>query len=228
MFHWFAKRAMGSAMSRLDIDAALTKAKEEQVGPDFASRVILGLDLGQAADYTALAVLRQSAVEGFRRYEALAIKRWPLGTAYTEIVDAVGRLIAKHQLAGQDLVVDGTGVGRPVVDMIRKARTGANLRPVTITAGQKESCSDGYWHVPKVALISCTNMLLQNGRIAWNKDMPHVQTLVKELQNYRVKITASANESFNAREGAHDDLVLALALACWFGERGTRRLNIFC
>jgi len=228
VFHWFAKRAMGSAMSRLDIDAALTKANNGKVGPDFATKIIMGLDLGQAADYTALAVLRQSAVEGFRRYEALAIKRWPLGTAYTEIVEAVGRLIDKHQLASQDLVVDGTGVGRPVVDMIRKARMGANLRPVTITGGSKESCADGYWHVPKVALISCTNVLLQNGRIVWNKEMRYVQTLVKELQNYRVKITASANESFNAREGAHDDLVLALALACWWGERGTRRLNIFC
>jgi len=28
------------------------------------------------------------------------------------------------------------------------------------------------------------------------------------------------NETFNAREGEHDDLILALALAAWRGERG--------
>jgi hypothetical protein len=35
-----------------------------------------------------------------------------------------------------------------------------------------------------------------------------------------VKITAAANETFAAwREGAHDDLVLAVALACWHADR---------
>ena len=35
-----------------------------------------------------------------------------------------------------------------------------------------------------------------------------------------MKITAAANETFEARhEGRHDDLVLAVALAVWAGER---------
>jgi hypothetical protein len=33
------------------------------------------------------------------------------------------------------------------------------------------------------------------------------------------KVTPAANEVFNAREGEHDDLLLALALAAWNGER---------
>ena len=37
----------------------------------------------------------------------------------------------------------------------------------------------------------------------------------QELLNFRVKITANANETFNAREGTHDDLVLAVALPIW-------------
>ena len=44
-----------------------------------------------------------------------------------------------------------------------------------------------------------------------------------ELLNFRVKITAAANETFGAwREGEHDDLVLAVALACWAGEHVKR------
>lgn len=43
--------------------------------------------------------------------------------------------------------------------------------------------------------------------------------LVAELEAFRVKVTASANETFGAwRERDHDDLVLATALAAWAGE----------
>jgi hypothetical protein len=37
--------------------------------------------------------------------------------------------------------------------------------------------------------------------------------------DFRVKITAAANETFAAREGAHDDLVLATALPIWLGSQ---------
>jgi hypothetical protein len=50
--------------------------------------------------------------------------------------------------------------------------------------------------------------------------LPEAELLVKELQNFKVKITAAANEVFGEwREGQHDDLVLATALAAWAGER---------
>ena len=41
--------------------------------------------------------------------------------------------------------------------------------------------------------------------------------LKKELLNFRVKINIStSHDSYEAwREGDHDDLVLAVALACW-------------
>ena len=44
--------------------------------------------------------------------------------------------------------------------------------------------------------------------------------LMQEMRAFRVKITRAANETFGARrEGDHDDLVLAVALAAWWGER---------
>ena len=40
--------------------------------------------------------------------------------------------------------------------------------------------------------------------------------LVREMENFQVKVTDSGNEQFGAwREGEHDDLLLATALACW-------------
>jgi hypothetical protein len=44
--------------------------------------------------------------------------------------------------------------------------------------------------------------------------------LVREIQNFQVKINLeTAHDSYGAwREGTHDDLVLAVALALWVAE----------
>jgi hypothetical protein len=46
--------------------------------------------------------------------------------------------------------------------------------------------------------------------------------------NFRVKIDPlTAHDSYGAwREGQHDDLVLAVALAVWFAEHGGGRPNL--
>ena len=49
--------------------------------------------------------------------------------------------------------------------------------------------------------------------------MKEAATLVKKMAEMRVKISGVGNEQYGAwRSGEHDDLVLAVALACW-GER---------
>jgi len=51
------------------------------------------------------------------------------------------------------------------------------------------------------------------------KGLRYVDTLVQELGNFKVKITKHGNDAYEAwREGQHDDLVLSVALACWYGE----------
>jgi hypothetical protein len=56
---------------------------------------------------------------------------------------------------------------------------------------------------------------------AWRRacDRAAAATLVEELLAFQVRVTAAANETFGAwREGRHDDLVLAVAVAAWAGE----------
>jgi hypothetical protein len=44
--------------------------------------------------------------------------------------------------------------------------------------------------------------------------------LTGELETFQVKITAAANDVYGTwREGTHDDMVLATALAAWYGCR---------
>jgi hypothetical protein len=61
------------------------------------------------------------------------LKRWPLGTPYTTVVAEIERLTRKPPLLKAKLVIDGTDVGRPVVDIFRKARLPLTIVPAMIT-----------------------------------------------------------------------------------------------
>jgi hypothetical protein len=111
-------------------------------------------------------------------------------------------------------------VGRPIVDLIRERRLPCQLFPVVITGGAADdSYRDGYWYVAKRSLISHLQVLLQSRRLQFVRGIAEAAVLARELQNYRVRVTENANETFDARHGEHDDLVLAVALASWLGER---------
>jgi hypothetical protein len=92
---------------------------------------------------------------------------------------------------------------------------------VTITGGHAVTVSeDGSYHVPKKELVTCLQVVLQGRRLQIVRSLPEAAALVRELQQFQVKITAAAHETFGVwREGQHDDLVLAVALACWWAER---------
>ncbi len=187
---------------------------------------IIGVDLGQTSDYSALAVLERPAeadpAGAEPVYDLRHLQRYVLGTPYTGIVASVGTLTAGPPFqGGATLVVDQTGVGRAVVDMLRQQAVTARLVPVTITGGQAVTQEpDGSYHVPKKELVTCLQLLLEGRRLRIARSLAEADTLVRELQNFQVKITQAAHEVFgNWREGLHDDLVLAAALACWYAER---------
>jgi hypothetical protein len=194
-----------------------------------APEYFCGLDLGQAADFTALAVAEvtvgpdpASANRRVPRFAVRHLQRWARGTPYPAIVDAVRTLAGVPPMPGCVLCVDQTGVGRAVVDLFRAARPAlpCRLRAVTITAGAHGTTGAAGETVPKKDLVATLQVLLQGRRLAIAKELPDAAVLRKELQHFRVKVTAAANETFEAwRERDHDDLVLAVALACWAGGR---------
>jgi hypothetical protein len=194
----------------------------------------IGLDLGQLTDYTAAVPIRRSLAIGptglpdrdsrgrlAYRFDVAAIRRYPLGTSYTSIIAHVVEQLKRPDFGGRPrLVVDGTGVGVAVVEMFRAA-----LRPmadrvecysVTITAGRAVTPVHRYdWHVAKIQLVGSIRAALESQRLKVPPGLEHAATLKRELQDFKVKITDAQNETFQAREGAHDDLVLATALPIW-------------
>jgi hypothetical protein len=188
----------------------------------------IGLDLGQSHDYTAIAIVERavlrkefdSTVWSFRKEVQLHLRhleRMPLGTPYPDVVRRVVDLTRCPQLSAPvHLAVDNTGVGIAVVDMLRAAHPRAVLLPVTITAGDTENSCHGVYRVPKRDLIVGLQVLLQQGGLRIAANLKDVPTLLKELMAMQVKITAAGNEQLAAwREGDHDDLVFAVALATW-------------
>ncbi|MEN6341044.1 MAG: hypothetical protein ABFC89_00630 [Methanospirillum sp.] len=174
----------------------------------------VGLDLGQAADYTAIAVVEWTP-------DALKVRhlqRFALGTLYPAIVDAVAGLVSR--LPGSpELAVDQTGVGRPVVDLLRVR--GLRFDAVTITGGDTATHDGQDWRVPKRDLVGAVAVALQNERLKIARALPEAETLKRELLNFKVTIDPkTAHDSYSSwRESDHDDLVLAVALAVWSAER---------
>ena len=217
---------------------------------------IIGVDLGQQRDYTAISILEREHVpagamyndEYHHRgrwiyaarqpvrleYRVRHLERPALGTPYP---DQVARILELVKAIGGEmaLVVDATGVGLPVTDMLwarlREEIEGTDIYitrcNVTITGGDSVTRTEGGFRVPKRDLVSAPLVLLQNGQLKIAEGLSLRETLVKELLNFRVKINIStSHDSYEAwREGDHDDLVLSVALACWAGERYMRRLE---
>jgi hypothetical protein len=182
---------------------------------------ILGLDLGQAHDYTALRGLEHSrTVSQEHQYSCRNLRRFPLGSPHTTIVQEIVQ-IARQFPQSASLAVDMTGVGRPVVDMSR-THCPIPVWPITITSGAEHAQNEDGWRVPKKELVSVIQMLLQSRRLHIIKQVPDAMLLTKKLASLQVKITTAGHETFGAwRERAHDDCVLAIALGCWVGEHLT-------
>jgi hypothetical protein len=201
---------------------------------------IAGLDLGQAQDYTALAVVESTTALHRRTYVGMEdelrlpidrtaevigppfahrvrhLERFRLGTPYPEVVGRTADLLAK--VPGALLVVDWTGVGRAVVDMLEQA--GLQPYAVNITGGKEVTGSGRSWGVPKRDLVAALQVAFQAERLKIARELELAGVFVQELLNFKVKITAAANDTYGAwREGTHDDLVLAVALACWLAEQ---------
>ncbi|HZS03398.1 MAG TPA: hypothetical protein VFD58_00860 [Blastocatellia bacterium] len=184
---------------------------------DHGPRYHVGLDLGQSKDFTALCVVECHGKKDKAVFLVRHLKRYELGTSYpaivADVVALLGRLPAQNRKPR--LSVDGTGVGAAVVDLFRQQRI-PGLRPVIITGGDQVNEEGGVSRVPKRDLVGVIQVALQTGRLKIAAELPEAPLLVSELQNFQVKITTSANDTYGAwREGAHDDLVLAAALAVW-------------
>jgi hypothetical protein len=154
---------------------------------------LVGLDLGQSLDFSAMVVLRRTEKRGenetIREYDCPAVHRWPLGTTYPQIVADLKVKLAKLP-DKPTLIVDGTGCGRPVVDMILRAGLPVQqVSPVTITGGTTAGRNGFYRSVPKRNVVGALMSVTHHGRLHIDKELPELNTLTRELRAFTAKVT---------------------------------------
>ncbi len=180
---------------------------------------------GELASLVKLAWF-QGGVDGGVLYPGAAVRvdvrhleRLPLKLDYTVQVEHIVALLRRPPLVGASLVLDATGCGRPVLNMFRRR---LRVTGVTITAGDRETRDpDEYrdFRVAKSLLVSHMQAALHGETLRIAKGLPDARALVEEMADFRATIGESGYTAFSARSGAHDDLVMAVAVGCWWAHR---------
>jgi hypothetical protein len=174
-------------------------------------RYYIGVDLGQAQDYTAIVVIERAELRFAERdpvtmsfleetrYAVRHAERIALGSPYPEVVEQVRRMVKREPLAGQvKVIVDATGVGAPVVDLLKKAELGCPVIPVIITGGDTESTDGARYRVPKKDLLAGLQVAFQRRRLRLSARLGALEQLMEELRGMRVRMTADGGSGLAA------------------------------
>lgn len=199
--------------------------------------LIISADLGQAFDYTAISVIeRVISGRGFKGYNGKGEQMFYLrhvermrGVEYPEVVDRIKQLYNSEALksVNKAVVIDLTGLGRPVYDIMRQAGFRRSMNAINITGGLDATFKDGHHNVPKRELVSCLQIQLQNNRLKIAKGLKKANALIEELSNFQTKISDSGKDTYNGRNGVHDDIVCRLPWACgWAVREGAEWVKI--
>jgi hypothetical protein len=166
----------------------------------------VGLDLGQSADYTALAVVHSVKEWDAPRHtwktflHLRHLERYPLRTPYTDVVEGVAALMRSETLNRDEydssrdrvakprveLLVDKTGVGVAVTDLLKTR--GLKFTAVTIHGGEKVIRSKGAYNVPKLDLVAALEVPFNTETLKVAEGLELWGTLREELQNFRRKV----------------------------------------
>lgn len=211
-------------------------------------QVIIGSDIGQSVDPTTIVVSELQwrpvpkevkSVYGYEEHYVIRkIISLPLGTKYPDIARELIERITNVENAVMDsslgitvgelrpteyaqvtTYIDATGVGQPVVDLVRAA--GIKVTGVYFNHGdryvmQKDPVSGDIRTVlGKAYMVARLQALLQTHRM----HLPNTyeaRLLAEELLAYEIRVDENANDRYGAfKVGKHDDLVTALGLTAF-------------
>jgi hypothetical protein len=211
--------------------------------------VLIGLDLGQLRDPTALVVAEVVArptgrmtervlpdgslwveEEGETAYAVRHVERLPLRTPFRQVGRRVADMVETLQVYAEEegrdprlyVLGDATGLGRPAIEQIREeVGTRVPVSMVSVTSGEGLTGSLGSLEVKvsKVYLVTRTAALLQR-RLVELPDAPEAELLADELRSFTVRATRRGLQAEAERTGeGHGDLAFALMLAVLFDPR---------
>lgn len=202
------------------------------------SRFWLGVDLGQANDYTAVAVIKDECLPvvddskvilGPRERTVVYADRFR-GVSYVDVCDHLIRMLNAKPFGGKsELIIDGTSLGRVVSDMLWDQ--GIDHKAVQMTAGQSWSTDSGrYVNAGKTFMIENTSVLFASASLKFAHDLPLRQEIEDDLASFSLQTTAAGNQIITqARSSAgHGDLGIALIVAAFASQYvATHRIQTY-
>src|SRR5215207_9225601 len=190
--------------------------------------VNVGVDIGQMRDPTALAVTVFQGPAKTMIGHVRFIERLPLGTPYPEVNQRIQTVLfnLRNAMFAEGLVaqkfrlfMDVTGVGRPIFDMLTEQLPKHVLAAaVTLTAGNNLTKQGVEWHCPKQHVISTLNRFMTERRLILpatptGQLTDEARQFQRELRTFVGRKESASHVETGARQGAHDDLVIAVGLS---------------
>jgi len=194
------------------------------------AHIYAGIDLGgRSRDPSAMAVVYvyENALYE-KRFEVKYLKRFPLLTRYTGVAREVGKIdgriraqAAKEgKIASIMYIVDSTGLGDPIAELIEHELPEPNLFRCWLTAGRdpNEVKGERVIHLPKQIMVSNLIRLFDSEAIKIAAKSGEISAMVSELETFEMRVSEKGTDKYGAfKTGAHDDLCCALGLACYLG-----------
>lgn len=211
----------GTAILKAGADPAMQRVQGH-------SHYWLGVDLAQAQDNTALVVIHdeQLPVWAGPQRQALGERTRTItyadkfkGVSYPDVVSHVIRVMTREPLRGRTrLVVDGSGLGRVVSDLLHDA--GVQHTAIQMTAGQNWKRSGRYTNVGKTLMLENLSVLFATHELQFAQDLALREDILAELETFQLETTAAGNQVITqGKSGAHHgDLAIALAGAAFASE----------
>ena len=187
---------------------------------------VVGLDVGQSVDPSALCALQHVVTPGewvcddvnrcwrqgkIERFLVRHLERLPLQMPYPEQISHVANLLSRDPLKRAKFALDYTGCGRPVADCF--SRAGLKPYKILITAGNECTSNGMQFNVPKQYLCSALESRLHSQELKIAPELMEAPVLKDELRDFTRKVSESERATFNARAGRHDDLILSICIA---------------
>lgn len=147
-------------------------------------RLVMGIDWGQKADYTALSIgcadcLKEIALDRFNAVEYPAQR---------------DRIKAHYGRHSPEVLAEANSMGQPNIEQLRQ--DGIPVVGFNTT------------HASKAQIVQAIRLAFEQRSWKW-LDIP---IATSELEAYEMKVTAQGNVTYGAPAGLHDDTVIARAL----------------
>ncbi len=184
---------------------------------------IISCDLAKTSDYTAISIL-ETAPAG--RYHLRYLKRPALGTDYIKIASELQRLHSSPALMTSyahpppALVIDSTGVGEAVGDILAGLKV--PFIGIKIHGGKAVKRMGNTIHVPKRDLVKVLLRVFNDDDLLAAVELVEVKNFLHEMQRFTVNYSDRGHDSYNG-SGAHDDIVLSVAMGVFIGEEIRRK-----